>query len=64
MKAAFRALLPWLAMALARALEASLGLVLHTSLQGADVVAAAVRALDLETLAARTLGYAAVNNVL
>ena len=63
-KAALRALLPWLAMALARAFEASLGLVLHTSLEGADVVAAAMRALDPGALGARTLGFAAAGAVL
>ena len=64
MKAALRALLPWLAMALARALESSLGLVLHTSLEGADVVAAAVRALDPGALRAQATVFVALGGVL
>ena len=64
MKAALRALLPWLALALARSFEASLGLVLHTSLEDADALAAAVRALDPASLAARAAGLVAAGTVL
>jgi hypothetical protein len=57
LRPALLALLPWLAVALAREVEAALGLVLHTGLREPQIPSAALRALDPAALLRTTLAF-------